>query len=157
MRLRSRLASVALAAAALVFTPAARAAAKKPVGAEIPAWQKTPEFHRAHTLAVTGTALIATSVAGYTVMAVGLAMRANATTYLSSTSVQEDEARRDDYARRQTAGGTMALVGGISAGALMTTGLVLAIVGRTKAMRLVPKVEPQFTRHGLGLGWTMRF
>lgn len=84
-----------------------------------------------HGMAVAGVVLVVASIAGYVAMAVGFGIRSYAEDSL--TPLAEDAARRETLERRIDLGRNLAIGAGVSAAALLVTGIPLIVVGRQRA------------------------
>ncbi len=84
-------------------------------------------------MAVAGSVLIFGSIAGYVAMAVGLGISTKADADVKALSSVGDVERRREVMARGQLGNRLALGAGISAVALMGTGIALVVLGRRRA------------------------
>lgn len=108
-------------------------------------------------MAITGSALIMASVAGYIVMAVGLGIGSNADAELGSLGSVNDIDRRREVMDRGQLGNRMALGAGLASAALMATGITLVVVGRRRARESAPTLGWLPLERGAGLQLGARF
>ncbi len=143
--------SAVLSASAAPPTP--RPEGPRPSGPSVPTVAAAPPTGR--SMVVAGTVLTGLSVASYGAMAAGLAIGRNSEDRLRSLVDREDIDRRRETMRRGRSANILAIVGGVTAAALMGSGVTLITVGRRRAKP--SSMALTFNRAGAGLGWSLRF
>jgi hypothetical protein len=115
---------------------------------------------RNYRMVLAGDILIGLSGAGMIAMAVGLGIRSDAVTQRQALTVGDppdlDAIARQD--RRIETGVQVAIIGGVAAAALLSSGISLVAVGyRRERLRRLSLPSASFGPHGASLSWTLRF
>jgi hypothetical protein len=115
---------------------------------------------RNYRMVLAGDILIGLSGAGMIAMAVGLGIRSDAVTQRQALTVsdQPDLDAIDRQDRRIETGAQVAIIGGVAAAALLSSGISLVAVGyRRERLRRLSLPSASFGPHGASLSWTLRF
>jgi hypothetical protein len=115
---------------------------------------------RNYRMVLAGDILIGLSGAGMIAMAVGLGIRSDAVTQRQALTVsdQPDLDAIDRQDRRIETGVQVAIIGGVAAAALLSSGISLVAVGyRRERLRRLSLPSASFGPHGASLSWTLRF
>lgn len=147
--------------AAAAPAPAAPVEGPQPAATTVPPPAAPVEVDPAnYRMVLAGDIIIGLSGAAMIAMAVGLGIRADAITQRQALTVADipDEqaiARQD---QRIDTGEILAISGGASAAALLTTGITLVALGyKRERLRRMSLPQASFGPRSLSLSWTLRF
>lgn len=146
---------------ALAGAPESEPAAEPPPPVMVPPPAEPLEVDpRNYRMVLAGDILIGLSGGGMVAMAVGLGIRSDAITQRQAQTVANtpDEAELARQEQRIRTGAVVATIGGVSAAALLASGITLVALGyRRERLRRMSLPGAAFGGDRLVLQWTLRF
>lgn len=146
---------------ALTGAPESEPAAEPPPPVMVPPPAEPLEVDpRNYRMVLAGDILIGLSGGGMVAMAVGLGIRSDAITQRQAQTVANlpDEAEIDRQEQRIRTGAVVATIGGVSAAALLSSGITLVALGyRRERLRRMSLPRAAFGPDRFVLQWTLRF